>query len=91
MATPSVIARPDDSVREAAARRELKRAVASKETPATEPRAYSGEDRYRMIAEAAYFRAECRGFDCGSELDDWLAAEVEVDEILAASGPRASA
>jgi Protein of unknown function (DUF2934) len=41
-----------------------------------------GEDRRRMIAEAAYFRAEQRGFVPGSELEDWLAAELEVDALL---------
>lgn len=51
-------------------------------------KAVAGEDRYRMIAEAAYFRAERRGFLGGSELDDWLAAEIEVDELLAESHPR---
>ena len=45
-------------------------------------RARDGEDRYRMIAEAAYFRAERRGFEPGSEVCDWLAAEIEVDDIL---------
>jgi hypothetical protein len=48
----------------------------------------AGEDRYRMIAEAAYFRAERRGFEPGSELYDWLAAEIEVDEILGETDPR---
>lgn len=42
----------------------------------------AGEDRYRMIAEAAYFRAEQRGFAPGNEIDDWLAAELEVDALL---------
>ena len=42
----------------------------------------AGEDRYRMIAEAAYFRAERRGFEPGWEVSDWLAAEIEVDDIL---------
>jgi len=45
-----------------------------------------GEDRYRMIAEAAYYRAEQRGFAPGAELDDWLGAEVEVDALLADAG-----
>jgi len=35
-------------------------------------------DRYRMIAEAAYFRAERRGFVGGSELQDWVEAAEEV-------------
>ena len=52
------------------------------------PKAEAGEDRYRLIAEAAYFRADRRGFVAGSELDDWLAAELEVDELLAESHPR---
>lgn len=35
--------------------------------------------RYARIALAAYRRAEARGFGPGKELDDWLAAEREVD------------
>ena len=35
-----------------------------------------------MIAEAAYYRAERRGFEPGSELEDWCLAEVEIDEML---------
>ena len=31
-----------------------------------------------MIAEAAYFMAENRGFIAGHELDDWLKAEKEI-------------
>jgi hypothetical protein len=42
----------------------------------------SPEHRYHMIAEAAYFYAEERGFCNGSELDDWLRAEASVDEML---------
>ena len=37
------------------------------------------EKRTALIAEAAFFRAEKRGFAPGSELEDWLAAESEVD------------
>lgn len=44
--------------------------------------AVNGEDRYRMIAEAAYFRAEQRGFAPGHDLADWLAAEMEIDVLL---------
>jgi hypothetical protein len=31
----------------------------------------------KIIAEAAYFKAESRGFIPGHELDDWLEAEIE--------------
>ena len=35
-----------------------------------------------MIARAAYFRAERRGFADGCALQDWLEAEAEVDAKL---------
>jgi len=38
------------------------------------------QERYRCISEAAYYRAERRGFAPGSELDDWLAAETEIPQ-----------
>jgi len=40
--------------------------------------------RRAMIAEAAYLRAERRGFAQGNEEEDWLAAEAEVDKLLSA-------
>jgi hypothetical protein len=40
------------------------------------------EQRRRMIREAAYFKAEKRGFAPGHELDDWLEAEEEIDNKL---------
>ena len=40
-------------------------------------------DRLVMVAEAAYYRAERRGFAPGAEMDDWLAAEAEVERLLA--------
>jgi len=40
------------------------------------------EGRWKMIAEAAFFRAEQRGFEPGGEIADWLAAEMEVDALL---------
>jgi hypothetical protein len=44
----------------------------------------SDEMRRAMIAEAAYLRAEQRGFVSGYELDDWLLAERDVDALLSA-------
>jgi hypothetical protein len=40
------------------------------------------EQRREMIATAAFLRAERRGFESGSDLEDWLAAEEEVDQWL---------
>jgi hypothetical protein len=39
--------------------------------------------REAMIAESAYFRSAHRGFEPGHEIDDWLAAESEIDAALA--------
>ncbi len=38
--------------------------------------------RHAMIAQAAYFRAEHRGFAHGEELNDWLEAEREISRII---------
>lgn len=38
--------------------------------------------RQSRIAQAAYFRAERRGFAPGHELADWLAAEADIDAEL---------
>ena len=55
-------------------------------TPFVDP-----EQRAALIAEAAYFRAERRGFAPGQETEDWLAAEAEIDAKLlrAATAPGA--
>ena len=51
----------------------------SRVTPFVDP-----QQRAALIAEAAYFRAEKRGFSPGNETTDWLAAEAEVDASLLA-------
>lgn len=48
------------------------------------------ERRQCMIAEAAYFRSKHRHFAPGYELEDWLAAETEVDSALAIGLPLAT-
>ncbi len=40
------------------------------------------DQRRRMIAEAAYYRAERRGFIGGSPEQDWIEAEAEIDRVL---------
>jgi hypothetical protein len=42
----------------------------------------SPEQRCRMIEQAAYFRAEKRGFQGGDPVADWLLAEAQVDGLL---------
>ena len=38
--------------------------------------------RHILIAQAAYYRAEKRGFAAGGELQDWLEAEAEIKQLL---------
>ena len=45
--------------------------------------------REQLIAVAAYFRAEQRGFAPGNEMSDWLDAEADVGTMLG-SGATAS-
>jgi hypothetical protein len=64
----------------------------STKTPAAKPRKkavvrlqdavpqITPDTRRRWIAEAAYYRAEQRGFLPGRELEDWLEAEKELGD-----------
>ncbi len=47
------------------------------------------EERDRMIAEAAYYRAERRGFATGGEMEDWVQAEAEIDRLIQTNGSHA--
>ena len=40
------------------------------------------DDRRRMVAEAAYFRAEHHAFRSDDINDDWYQAEAEIDAML---------
>ncbi|MCM2323180.1 MAG: DUF2934 domain-containing protein [Oligoflexia bacterium] len=45
-------------------------------------RTMTPEKRQQLIAEAAYFRAERRGFQNGSPQQDWIEAEAEINRLL---------
>ena len=67
----------------AVARAPMVQATAKKgkeETQAGPP--LSAPERERLIALAAYFRAEKRGFAPGCELQDWVEAEAEVLRLI---------
>ena len=69
-----------------------KRAITKKnivESPGSEPgktTVVTAEERRQLIATTAYLRAKQRGFAPGSEMEDWLAAEAEIDKMLGKSG-----
>jgi hypothetical protein len=58
--------------------------VAAVKKPALDP-----ELRARMVETAAYFRAGGRGFTRGYEVEDWLAAEAEIESLV--GGPASPA
>lgn len=81
-----------------AVRKVVKKAAASKKTSARAatgsqrkpaaaavPEAMTPEQRAEMISTMAYYRAQARGFEGGSELEDWLESEQAVDRLLKGS------
>ncbi|WP_127475718.1 DUF2934 domain-containing protein [Sulfurivermis fontis] len=73
----------------AAAKKAAPKQTAPKKAADPKPRAkkaaavtVSEEMRQHMIREAAYYRALHRGFGGGAEMDDWCAAEREIDAML---------
>ena len=71
-------------------KRAPRKTVAAPARPAQPSPSFVGpEQRAALIAEAAFFRAEKRGFAPGHEVEDWLAAESEVDAKLMSARIRA--
>lgn len=74
---------PQAGVRTAKGKAEMRTAQrGSAGVRAAGARTVAAEERHKMIEFAAYQRAEKRGFAGGSPLQDWLEAEVEIDEML---------
>lgn len=74
------------------ARSSAKKVPAKRKVPATRTAPagillpVSHEERWRMVAEAAYYIAQRRGFAGGDTTADWVAAEAEVDAKLKEEG-----
>lgn len=65
--------------------REKKATVALEPEPSRGPnsaRVITAQERWRMISENAYYRAERRGFLGGNPAEDWATAEAETDAEL---------
>jgi Protein of unknown function (DUF2934) len=66
-------------------------AKAAKAAKGTKTISLSADDRHQMISERAYLLAEQRGFQGGDAVNDWLAAEAEIDSMFKVKrGRRAS-
>jgi hypothetical protein len=50
--------------------------------PTAKKKSVAPEQRHSYIEVAAYYIAERRGFVGGNEIDDWAAAEAEIDRLL---------
>ncbi|MDO8412364.1 MAG: DUF2934 domain-containing protein [Gallionellaceae bacterium] len=86
-ATPATIKKPAVKTTPAATKPAVKTPSAKKRLPkaataASNKMQITAEERYKMIAAAAYLRAEKRGFHGGDALSDWVAAEAEIDARL---------
>jgi hypothetical protein len=55
--------------------------AASKKKPASKAKNVSPEQRYQMVAQAAYYIAERNGFS-GDDTRYWLEAEAEIHKLL---------
>ncbi len=80
---------PDKPGKPAAKTTAAKRTATKTRPAAAKPRSkaskagrVSADERMRLVAEAAYFKAEKRAFAGGSALRDWIEAEAEIDALL---------
>lgn len=88
---PATVAKPKAAAKPAAAPAAVKPAAVkpAKKVPAAKPAAksvvkgivLSDEQRYRMVAEAAYYRAEKNLFK-SDPLRDWIDAENDINTLL---------
>jgi len=60
----------------------IKKKTKKKTTSRKNPIPANPEIQQEMIAESAYFRSEKRGFVEGDPVEDWLAAEAEINTLL---------
>jgi hypothetical protein len=61
---------------------ESKPSLIQKKLPVQTLESIENEDaRFKMVSEAAYYRALGRGFNGDDQLQDWLTSEVKIDGI----------
>lgn len=59
-----------------------KKKTAVKKKAAAKKSVITKEQRYKMIAEAAYHLSEKQGFEPGREMDNWLIAEQQIEAFI---------
>ncbi len=73
------------SVKKAASKKAMRKNAPSKKA-ASKQSSVSYQQRYQMIAEAAYLIAEKQDFTPGNEIDNWLQAEQQIDDWITEQG-----
>jgi DUF2934 family protein len=73
---------------QAPAKRQSRRTATAKTAMRPDDSAISPQERHQLISEAAYYRAQQRGFTGGDPIQDWLEAEMEVSVRFRAAVPR---
>jgi hypothetical protein len=83
-AKPAAVAKPAKAAapKVAAKKTTAAKPAASRSSKAKSIKNVTPEQRYRMICDAAYFRAEKRNFAPENEVQDWLDAEAEINRLL---------
>jgi hypothetical protein len=94
-ATKKAVTKKKTTAKKVATKKAVKKKAASPKKAATKKAArktakssrpaqleISLEERWKMVAVAAYHKAEKRGFAPGHELDDWTEAEKEISKLL---------
>ena len=77
------LAKPTEAARSAKAATQKKPSKPITREPAVRESEVGPEQRRHYVEVAAYFIAERHGFTAGREYENWVAAEAEVDRLLA--------
>ncbi len=68
--------------KKAAPKKKVSKKAVSKQSPSTAKMSATPEEHWKMVAVAAYYKAQARGFAPGYDQADWLEAEREIDAFL---------
>lgn len=85
-ATPaqaSTVAKTPASVKTTNQNKPVSKPAAAKSSKAAQKHTVSAEQRNNYVEIAAFYIAERRGFAPGDLVADWLAAEAEIDQLIA--------
>lgn len=81
-AKPAKAAVPKATAKTAPVKSTVSKTAATRSSKAKSIGKVTPEQRYRMICDAAYFKAEKRNFAPENEIQDWLDAEAEINRML---------